>query len=82
MSQWIPVDERLPAIAPRGVSANVIVAHAEYTPYREPTGLMAVSPAAYIGSDACGAFFKSMVNGRRLDAKSWMPLPNPPEETE
>ena len=56
MSEWIPVSERLPAIAPLGVSANVIVAHAEYTPYREPTGLMAVSPAAYIGSDAYGPF--------------------------
>ena len=76
MSEWIPVSERLPAIAPLGVSANVIVAHAEYTHYR---GLITVSPAAYIGSDAYGPFFKSMVNGRRLGAKAWMPLPNPPE---
>ena len=76
---WIPVTERLPEIAPLGVTATVIVAHAEYTAQREPTGRFAVSPASYLGSDQHGAFFKSMINGRRLDSKAWMPLPEPPD---
>lgn len=78
-SEWIPVEERLPVIDPLGVTATVIVAHAEYNAHREPTGNVAVSPASYLGCDHQGPFFKSMTNGRRLDARAWIPLPEPPE---
>ncbi len=77
-SEWIAVGERLPVIGPLGVTATVIVAHAEYNAHREPTGHVAVSPASYLGTDEQGPFFKSMVNGRRLDSRAWMPLPPPP----
>jgi hypothetical protein len=78
--RWVPVEDRLPAIDPLGVTATVIVAHAEYSAHREPTGNVAVSPASYLGSDQQGPFFKSMINGRRLDSRAWMPLPEPPAE--
>ena len=78
MGEWINVTQRLPAIDPLGVTATVIVAHAEYNAHREPTGNIAVSPAAYLGTDQQGPCFKSMINGRRLDSRAWMPLPPAP----
>jgi hypothetical protein len=80
--EWISVDERLPEIAPDGVSVTVIAAHVGYDLTMQgfvPTGGLRSSPAVYIGSDENGPWFKSMVNGRRLDAVAWMPLPEPPE---
>jgi hypothetical protein len=77
VERWIPVSERLPEIATLGVTATVIVAHAEYDTNRQPTGTVKVSPASFLGSDQQGPFFKSMINGRRLDSKAWLPLPEP-----
>jgi hypothetical protein len=82
-AEWIPVSERLPEIAPEGVSVTVIAAHVGYDLTMQGfvrTGELCSSPAAYIGSDESGPWFKSMVNGRRLDAFAWMPLPSPPTE--
>jgi hypothetical protein len=81
--EWISVTDRLPEIAPDGVSVTVIVAHVGYDLTMQgfvPTGGLRSSPAVYIGSDENGAWFKSMVNGRRLDAVAWIPLPEPPTE--
>jgi hypothetical protein len=79
--EWISVDERLPEIAPDGVSVIVIVAHVGYDLTMQGfvrTGGLRSSPAHYIGSDENGPWFKSMVNGRRLKAVAWLPLPEPP----
>jgi hypothetical protein len=81
--EWISVTERLPAIAPDGVSVTVITAHVGYDLTMQGfvrTGELRSSPADYIGSDEKGPWFKSMVNGRRLDVVAWMPLPEPPED--
>jgi hypothetical protein len=80
--EWISVSERLPEIATEGVSVTVIAAHVGYDLTMQGfvrTGGLRSSPADYIGSDETGPWFKSMVNGRRLDVAAWMPLPEPPE---
>jgi len=82
-AKWIPVSERLPEIATEGVSVTVIAAHVGYDLTMQGfvrTGGLRSSPADYIGRDENGPWFKSMVNGRRLDAVAWMPMPEPPPE--
>lgn len=79
--QWISVSERLPEIAPEGVSATVIAAHVGYDLTMQGfvrAGELRSSPADYIVSDENVPGFKSMVNGRWLDVVAWMPLPEPP----
>lgn len=81
-NRWIPVSERLPEIAPEGVSATVIAAHVGYDLTMQGfvrAGELRSSPADYIVSDENVPGFKSMVNGRWLDVVAWMPLPAPPE---
>ena len=84
---WIPVSTAAPTVEPQGLTATVLVAHVVYDHVwggdslrRVRTNRLGVEPASYLGTDRGGAFFKSMVNGRRLEAKAWMPLPAPPTD--